>query len=146
MMMPWMLALLLFADLDSARNEPNLERRSELALVNAGTAMDAARDTYKAGEIGKAQTALDEVGASVDLSYDALVEAGKDPRKHPKFFKSAELKTRELLRRLEDMTRAVNMEDRAMVVKVRDSVSEVHDKLLSGIMTKRKKSQEPVKK
>ena len=144
--MTWMLALLLLADIDSIRNEPNLERRSELALVNAGTAMDAARDTYRAGDVAKTQAALGEVGASVDLSYDSLVEGGKDPRKHPKFFKNAELKTRELLRRLEDMQRAVSMEDRAMVVKVRDSVSDIHDKLLSGIMTKRKKTQEEVKK
>jgi len=144
--MTWALALLLLADIESIRNEPNLERRSELALVNAGTAMDAARDTYRAGEVAKTQAALEEINASVDVCYDSLVESGKDPHKHPKFFKIAELKTRELLRRLEDMHRAVGMEDRPMVAKVRDNVSDIHDKLLSGIMTKRKKNQEAIKK
>jgi hypothetical protein len=137
--MVFALLLLLCVDLESIRNEPNVERRSELALQNAETLMDTARDAYRAGDAGKTETALKELGASVDLSYDALVEGGKDPRKHPKFFKSAELKTRGLLRRLEDMRRAVAMEDREFVEKVRDSVSDIHDKLLNGIMTKRKK-------
>ena len=137
--MVFALALILCLDLESIRNEPNVERRSELAMQNADVAMDAARDANRAGDATKMQTALQEVGASVDLSYDALVEGGKDPRKHPKYFKNAELKTRVLLRRLEDMRRAVAMEDRAVVEKVRDSVSDIHDKLLNGIMTKRKK-------
>jgi hypothetical protein len=139
--MIWVLALLLMADLESIKTEPNVERRSELAMANASVAMDLARDSYRGGDVAKTQTALEEVGASVEMSYDALVEGGKDPHKHPKFFKNAELRTRELLRRLEDMRRAVDNEERAMVEKVRDRVSEIHDNLLNGIMTKRKKSQ-----
>jgi len=41
-------------------------------------------------------------------------------------FQAAELKTRELLRRLGDMSRAVSMEERELVEKVRGTVSEIH--------------------
>ena len=137
--MTWVILLLLAGDLASVKSEANLERRSERALVNAYAAMDTARDAYRAGEVQKATEALNEVRESVDLSYESLVDTGKDPRRHPKFFKAAELKTRDLLRRLVDMRNAVMMEDRDLVDKVRAGVSEIHDNLLNGILTKKKK-------
>jgi len=137
--MIWAVLLLLAGDLDTIKSEPNLERRSERALQNAASAMDLARDAHRAGDSTKAGTALNEVKESVELSYDSLVEAGKDPRRHPKYFKAAELKTRDLLRRLTDMSRAVSMEDRELVEKVRTSVTEIHDNLINGILSKKKK-------
>jgi hypothetical protein len=46
---------------------------------------------------------------------------------------------RDLLRRLTDMSRAVSMEDRELVEKVRTSVTEIHDNLINGILSKKKK-------
>jgi hypothetical protein len=131
--------LLLAGDLDAIKSEPNLERRSERALQNAASAMDLARDAHRAGDSTKAGAALNEVKESVELSYESLVDAGKDPRRHPKYFKAAELKTRDLLRRLTDMSRAVSMEDRELVERVRTSVTEIHDNLINGILSKKKK-------
>ncbi len=131
-------ALLAF-DLEGIRSEPNPERRSDRAMINAQVTLDGARDAYRKGDVPKAAIALEEVRESVDLGYEALVDGGKDPHKHPKFFKAAELKTRDMLRRLNDMYREVAQEDRVIVEKVRDSVSEVHDNLLNGIMTRKKK-------
>jgi hypothetical protein len=74
----------------------------------------------------------------VDLAYQALEETGKDARRNPKPFKRAELKTRELLRRLDGIRELVGYEDRALVDKIRDRVAEVHDNLLKGIMSKKK--------
>lgn len=137
--MIWAMLLLLAGDLESVKSEPNLERRSERALINATSALDLARDAHRAGESAKAATALNEVKDSVELCYDSLVDAGKDPHRHPRYFKAAELKTREFLRRLTDMSRAVSMEDRELVEKVRTAVSEIHDKLINGILSKTKK-------
>ena len=137
--MIWALVLLLAGDIEGVKSEPNLERRSERALQNANSAMDSARDAHRAGDSTKAGAALNEVKESVELCYESLVDAGKDPRKHPKYFKAAELKTRDLLRRLTDMSRAVSMEDRELVEKVRGSVTEIHDNLINGILSKRKK-------
>lgn len=137
--MIWAVVLLLAIDLEGIKSEPNLERRSERALQNAADAMNLARDAHRAGDSTKAGAALNEVKESVELSYESLVEAGKDPRRHPKHFKAAELKTRDLLRRLTDMSRAVSMEDRELVEKVRASVTEIHDNLINGILSKKKK-------
>ena len=137
--MPWLLTLVLAFDLAAVKSEPNLERRSEKALDYAGQAFATARESYSSGDVKKSQDALQEVRQGVDLAYDSLSETGKDARRNPKFFKRAELKTRELLRRLDGMRQAVSIEDRALVESVRDHVSEIHDNLLKGIMSKKKK-------
>lgn len=130
-----LLILCLAFDLAAIRQEPNLERRSELALANASTAMDAARDA--SGDQAKMKAALEEVRQSVDLAYQSLVDSGKSARRNPKFFKRAELKTRELMRRLEGLAQAVDVDDRAFVESVRDRVSKVHDDLIQDIMQKK---------
>ena len=136
--MQWILVLALAFDLASVKSEPNLEKRSELALTNANTALDSARDAYGQGDLDKTQANLDEVLDSVDIAYQALSDTGKDPRKD-RFFKRAELRTRELIRRLEGLGQTMSIADRGTVDKVRDRVSQIHDNLLKGIMSKKKK-------
>jgi len=135
-----MQVLLIFAlafDLAAIRLEPNLERRSDLAMDNAAAAMDTARDASSAGDLAKLKTGLDELRDSVDLAYQSLVDSGKNARKSPKFFKRAELKTRELMRRLDGLALSVDADDRAIVESVRERVSKVHDDLIQDIMTKK---------
>src|SRR5215471_2271392 len=129
--MRWMLmfalaSLALASDLSGVKSEPNLEKRSDRALDNANVALDAARDAYTRGEYDQSQTQLDEVGASVDLAFQSLQQTGKDPRRSSKF-KQAEMRIRELLRRLEGLRQTVGFADRDAVDKVRERISTVHD-------------------
>jgi hypothetical protein len=133
------LALTLAFDLTSVQSEANLEKRSERALDYANLALDAARDDYNSGNYDKSQNELQEVCDSVDLAYQSLSDTGKDPHRDPKFFKRAELRTRELLRRLEGLGQGMSQVDRGTLDKVRARISEVHDNLLNGIMSKKKK-------
>ncbi len=130
------LTLLAF-DLTTVRQEPNLERRSDLALDNAALAVAACGQAYKSGDMEKAKTEAVEIEDSVTLSYDALRDSGKDARRNPKFFKHAEVSTRQLLRRLDDLIGAMNSSDRAILEVVRDRVSDIHEELLNGIMKKK---------
>jgi hypothetical protein len=124
-------------DLASIQQEPNLERRSQLAIDYANTALDAARKQYQDGETGRAEAALDDVGASVDLAYQSLLDTHKEARRDPKFFKRTELATRQLLRRIESMAESMSFEDRKLAEKVRDRVAAIHDDLLQAIMKKK---------
>ena len=105
-----------------------------------GSLLDAARSgaCYNTGDAAKTESALNEVGESVDLAYQALEDTGKDARRNPRPFKRAELKTRELLRRLDGIRELVGYEDQALVDKIRSRVAEVHDNLLKGIMSKKR--------
>lgn len=127
------------ADLDQARQEPNLEKRSKLALENADVALRAAREDYRAGDTMDTTTKINEVIESVDLAYTSLTETGKNPRKSPKYFKQAEMQTRELSRKLDDFQHEMSYTDRPSLDKVRVRVQEVHDELLTGLMEGKKK-------
>ena len=136
--MHWLFAVALALDLGSVKSEPNLEKRAELAIEHAHGALTAAREAYNAGDDEKSEAALAEVGQSVELAWDSLVETGKDPRKSSRY-KKAELRIRELLRRLEGMKSLVGFAHREQVERVEEQVSGIHDDLIRGIMSKRKK-------
>ncbi len=131
------LMLVLAADLASVKMEPNLEHRSELALDYANQSVDSARSAAGSGDTAKMQSALADLSDAVDVMYQALSETGKNPRNN-KYFKRAELRTRELIRRLNGLSQTVDLDDRDAVNKVRDHVAEIHDNLLKGIMSKNK--------
>jgi len=133
-----LLTLLLALDLAGIKAEPRLEKRSQLALQFADSALDSARDLYKKGELDACRTALGEIAAGVQLSYDSLMATGKDPRKNSKPFKDAEKSTRQILRRLDSLSDLMSAFDRSAVEPVQQTVTDIHDKLIVGIMGKKK--------
>src|SRR6185312_16361394 len=132
------LTLLLAADLAGIKSEPKLEKRSQLALQFADSALDSARDLYKKGDLDACRAALGDVEAGVQLSYDSLIATGKDPRRNSKPFKDAEKSTRQILRRLDSLSDLMSALDRGAVEPVQRTVSDIHDKLIIGIMGKKK--------
>jgi hypothetical protein len=126
-------------DLKAAHSESNLEKRSRLALENASTALKSARQAYDKGDNDQTAASAAEVQESVELAYASLKETGKNPRNSPKWFKQAEISTRDLLRRLEAFRQEMSYTDRAMLDKVRDRVQQVHDDLLIGLMEGKRK-------
>ena len=132
-------ALSLWAiDLNSVEQEPNLEKRSQLAMESANSALDTARTAYQANDLDKTRASLDEVGEAVNLAYTSLKQTGKEARRDPKFFKKTELATRQILRRIDGMAEGMNFEDRSLVDKLRERVTEIHENLLQDIMSKKK--------
>lgn len=135
---PFSTASLWATDLASLQQEPNLERRSQLAMDSANSALDAARTAYQANDLDKTRASLDEVGEAVNLAYSSLKQTGKEARRDPKFFKRTELATRQMLRRIEGMAEAMNFEDRSLVDKLRERVAAIHENLLQDIMGKKR--------
>ena len=132
-----LLILLAFADLAAVKAEPDPNRRSEMALLNADEKLDAARMAYQAGNSALEETDIQEVGESVALCYAALQEAHQAPRKS-KYYKRAELKVSALMRRLGGFRDDVSFDSRPGVDTVLKRISEIHDEMLSDIMSKRK--------
>jgi len=132
-------APVLDADLKKALAEPDLGKRSKLALDNAFAAYQAAHDAYQAGALEQVKAGIDEIEQSVDLAYQSLTDTGKDPRKSPRWFKSAELATRDLTRRISSFQDQMSYSDRPLLDKVKSRVQQVHDDLLLGLMEGKKK-------
>lgn len=128
--------LMLAADLSSAQTEPDLSKRSELALANADRQIDVAREAYQGGDLNKMKGALDEVRDSVNLSLESLQQTHKHARNN-KYYKRAELKVRALMRRLASLGNEMAVDDRQQVDALHQRLQEVHDKLIADIMSKK---------
>jgi hypothetical protein len=123
------------ADLQPAKNEPNLEKRSRLALANADQAVSEAREAYNVQDMKTASARLAEVRESVELAQAALEASGKKPGRSPGPYKYAETKSRELLKRIEGLKQEMDSSDREMIEPVQNRVQEIHDAWLDGILT-----------
>jgi hypothetical protein len=133
------LAPLARADLKAALAERDLGKRSKLALVNANAALKTARDAANRGDTARLKDAAAEIRDSVDLAYDSLESTGKDPRKSPKWFKNAEIQTRELLKKMETLQQDLGFQDRPLLDPLKARLQQVHDELLMGLMEGKKK-------
>jgi hypothetical protein len=138
--LPLMLAMVVAirAEIPRIQAEPNLEKRSKLALDNADQALKLAREAYEKSDLINTAGLLAEVKASVELADASLKSTGKKPSRSPKAFKYAELRTSDLLRRLETFSQDMNFADRPMIEPVRSTIQHVHDALLDAIMEKSK--------
>lgn len=128
---------LLFGDLGAVKAEPDLEKRSELALTNAEHEVDEARQAYKDGKADQIAGALAEVSDSADICYDSLARAST-PARRSKYYKRAEMRTRTLIRRLTSLRDDMSFDVRPQVETVIKKVSDVHDELLADIMSRKK--------
>lgn len=126
------------ADLNKAKSEPNLEKRSDLALNNAADALKTARKAYDKGDNAAVATAIAEVQDSVELAYDSLKQTGKNPRSHPKWFKKAEIGTRDLLRRMDSFQQSMSYADQKLLDPA-SSIQKIHDELLEGLMDEKRR-------
>lgn len=124
-------------DLAAIKAEPDLDKRSELAMANADQGIDAARQAWTGGDLKALESALSEVRQSVELSYEALHQSHENPR-HSKFYKRSELKILSLLRRLNTLRDDIDVENRDTVEAVILRLRDLHDQLLADIMSKRK--------
>ena len=124
-------------DLESIKNEPKVERRSELALANANEAFRAAKDAFQNGDLEKGKAAAEELGLSVEYAYSCLVDGGKNARNSLGSFKKAELSTRQVLRRLEGLIDSVSVDERPPLEGIRARILSIHDSLIVAIMKKK---------
>ena len=131
-------AIALHSDDARVAAEPNLEKRSRLALDEAENAVKQAKQAYYAGNTQETQKEIDEVARYTEMAYAALESTGKNPRKSPKYFKYAEIKSRELIRRLDALAQEMDAADRGMVEPAKDRIRKVNEEILSGIMGKKR--------
>ena len=119
-------------------DESNLEKRSELALKAADDQISVAAKAYtEGGDLNTFQSSLESIEELTRLSLKSLQDSGKRASRQPKYFKRAELRLRNLIRRLETLENEVSVDDRKSVTKIKTLMSEARDQILHDIMSKR---------
>jgi len=136
MMFAWVL-FFAFWDLGAVKAEPDLDKRSDLALVNADHEIDEARKAYNDGDRKAEDAALKEINESVAICYDSLQHNHEAPRKS-KYYKRAEQRLQALIRRLSGFRDDIGFESRQSVEQVIDKISDIHDQLITDIMSKKR--------
>ncbi len=124
--------------LTAALSERDLGKRSKLALDNAGAVLKEMREASLKGDSAALTGAIKEFEDSVALCWDSLESTGKNPRKSPKWFKSAEIETRNLLKKLASLQDDLAFEERPLLDKAKARLQKVHDDLLVGLMEGKK--------
>lgn len=125
MMQAFVLALLLFAQ------DADPEKKYMAAILAANQAIDASRAA------GMDKQELDKAAGEVEKVLQILEETGKPPYKNAKHYKKAELKTREILRRIDTLLRDAGVDERESLQSAHERVQKVHEKLLEGVMMKK---------
>lgn len=125
MMQAFVLALLLFAQ------DADPEKKYMAAILAANQAIDASRAA------GMDKQELDKAAGEVEKVLQILEDTGKPPYKNAKHYKKAELKTREILRRIDTLLRDAGVDERESLQSAHGRVQKVHEKLLEGVMMKK---------
>jgi len=127
----------LASDKDDLKLQPNLEKRSGLALDKAEAHIGAARAAYEGNKMEEFKSHLNDAGELTELCYQSLQDSGKRARRSPKWFKYAEQKLLVMLRRLDSLVKDTSMEDRGPAEALQKRMRDVHEQVLQDIMSKK---------
>ncbi len=106
-------------------------RRSEVALSQAETDFDSAREAYNKGDVEKGDQALEEMTKALNALLGSLDVAHK-----ARFYKKAELRVANLQRRMATLLDDIELPARGWAEQTSRTLEGVHDKLLAGAMRK----------
>jgi hypothetical protein len=132
-----LLILCLAAAAPQTRNE--LIRQARQALVRAEQAAVRAGQACKDGEYETCAAMIEETRISVERSKESLDKTGINPHRNPRHFKDAEIRVRKILKLLLSLAPYIHPDDRSQYDTEVRRVSDVNDKLLSGILEKKKR-------
>ncbi len=124
------ICLLLAQIPDPVRNEPDVEKRYQLALVEAGKILASAKDNDP-------QKSLEAAAELTEFALTTIESMGKPPHKNASNYKKIELKTREFLRRAEAIRKEASIDERPSLEAAFSRINAVHEKVLEGVMSKK---------
>jgi hypothetical protein len=124
------------ADLETVKKEPDLQKRSNLALDVAVAALKDARALpAEGGSSADLQKDMDTMIAAVELSLQSLRDTGKRPNKLTPYYKRGELKTHEMQKQMENLVQALAFDNRPPAEKAQARLNVLHDEFLFGVMS-----------
>jgi hypothetical protein len=116
---------------DEVKNESNPGKRSELSIEAANRTLDEARAAYLGGNSKKGDADMQEVETLADECLSSVEQANKY-----RYWKKAELKVRQLTRRVETLSDDLSYDQRGKAQELHAHLDQIHDKLLAGVMRK----------
>ena len=120
------------------KSDPNPEHRARTAIEFAAAVERTAESDYGKGDMNAVAADLKTMAEAVELARQSLASTGRTPMRHPGPYKYGELKTQEMLVRLNDLSHRMEPDERPALEGPREKVQEIHDAWFDGIMSKKK--------
>ena len=139
-MISLVLLTILTIDWDSVKAEPVLEKRAQRALDFAQERLTEARKHYESGDDAAFGKAVNQTAEGAEYCLASLEAMGKHPSQNVRHYKPAEMRVRELLRRITTLRNDASIEQRPAVVECERRLTVVHETLLDGVMSRRPRS------
>lgn len=121
------------ASIEEVLREEKLERRADSALDYAEHQMELAGEAYNSQGWDPAFQHLEQVRAGVEAAFEALEETGRRARRS-KHHKSAEIRTRKLVRMARQFDDRLLVDERPHMEPILRRLREIHEDLLNGVM------------
>ncbi len=119
--------------------ERDLMQKSKLEVRLADMILDQARKLYGEAETEKGDAGIAEMMTLCEQAYKDMFATHRDPRNRPGGFKDNEIRMRDMIRRLKDLSTSLPSDERPPVDKAIVRLRDMHDDLLDGIMRIHKK-------
>ncbi len=126
------------ANLDQIRADSNPEHRAHAAIEYGVLAERNAEAAYARGDMNQVTAELKSMADAIELARQSLDQTGKSAQRHPGPYKFGELRTQEMLVRLGDLERKMDVDERQSLAGPKEKVQEIHDAWFDGIMSKKK--------
>lgn len=101
----------------------------------AAVAERNAEAAFSNSDMKQVAVALNTVKKCTGMTRDSLVASKKTPGRDAELYKYAELRSRELLTRLDDLERRMPLEERGLAAVPKARVEEIHDFWFDAIMS-----------
>ena len=124
--------------LDQIRTDTNLEHRAKSAVEFAIQSERNAEMAYSKGDMVAVAAELKTMETAIEVARDAFLQTGRTPQRHAGPYKTAELRTQEMLIRLGDLEKRMDSDERHVLEGPRAKVQEIHDAWFEGIMGKKR--------
>jgi len=123
---------------DQIKAEPNPERRARMAIDFAILVERDAEAAYTRNDLEVLGAQLKTVTEAVELADSSFEASHKTPGRNPAPYKYAELRSRELLVRMNDLQKKMDSEERAIIDPAIARVQAIHDEWFEGIMGRKR--------
>jgi hypothetical protein len=123
---------------DQIKADANPERRARSAIDFALSIQHDAEAAYAANDLNAVAEKLKTVQEAMELADSSLQASHKTPGRNPAPYKYAELKSKELLVRMSDLSRKMDAGERSMIDAPIGRIQEIHDAWFEGIMERKK--------
>jgi hypothetical protein len=107
--------------------------RAKIGIKISDILMADVGEAVREGDFDELQMQLTAYSETIETAHRDLLDSGRDAVKKPGGFKELEIALRQHVRKLDELSRMLNLQRRVPIEKTKDLASGIRDKLLKAL-------------